>query len=129
MKTFLLIVLLTSSLNAEPISLVQAAEFVTKFLASEKIEDTREIDLFSISALRRIQTPENAEPTAVAWRADLEETKLERTAPSMQVAILVNGKKYRRVLEVRHDQSVVVGKVFAEPRQRIVVPKVVPLPK
>ena len=130
MKTFfkmtVLSVLLTSSLNAEQISLVRAAELVTKFMDTEKIEDKRLVDLFSISALRRIQAPENAEPTTVAWRADLEETELERTQPAMQVATVENLKKYRRVLEIRQDQSVVIGKVSAEPRQMVVRPRIVP---
>jgi hypothetical protein len=121
-KVMVLPMLLTGSLNADPIPLVRAAELVTKFMGSEKIEDMRLVDLFSISALRRIQLPEDAEPTSVAWRADLEETKLERTDPAMQVAIVKDGRRHRRVLEVLQNQSVIIGTVSAEPRPRVVLP-------
>ena len=125
--------LLLGSLSAESVSLTRAAELVTQFMDSEKIGDKRLIDLFSVLALRRVPSPQPVTPTTVVWVADLDETTLKRDDPATQLAILVNGKKYKRVLEIRHDQSVSTGVKSAEVRQRIVPPanpKVVPaLPK
>ena len=137
MKTFsrmmALSLLLLGSLSAESVSLTRAAELVTQSMDSKKIGDKRLIDLFSVLALRRVQSSEPVTPTTMVWVADLEETTLERSDPAMQVAILVDGKKYKRVLEIRHDQSVSLEVKFADVRQRIIPPanpRVVPaLPK
>ena len=137
MKTFsrmmALSLILLGSLSAESVSLTRAAELVTQSLDSKKIGDKRLIDLFSVLALRRVHSSDPVTPTTVVWVADLEETTLERSDPAMQVAILVDGKKYKRVLEIRHDQGVSLGVKFADVRQRIIPPanpRVVPaLPK
>ena len=125
--------ILLGSLRAESVSLTRAAELVTQSLDSKKIGDKRLFELFSVLALRRVRSSDPVTPTTVVWVVDLEETALERSDPAMQVAILVDGKKYKRVLEIRHDQGVSLGVKFADVRQRIIPPanpRVVPaLPK
>ncbi len=118
--TIVLSVIMIACLKAEPVSLVRAAELATRFMESEKIEGRSFPELFAVTALRRIQNPEPVEPTTVVWRVDLQETEVERTSPAMQLSNMENGKRYRRVLEIRQDQSVVLGKVSAEPRPRVV---------
>ena len=114
--------------RSQPISLVRAAELATKFVEGEKIDGKPFLELFAITALRRIPASEPAGPSTVTvvWKVELEETQLERMNEEMKLLVIVDGKKYRRVLEIRNDQTVVVGKVFAEPRQRVVVPRIVP---
>ncbi len=112
--------------RSQPISLVRAAELATKFVEGEKIDGKPFLELFAITALRRIPAPEPAGPSTVVWKVELEETQRERTNEEMKLLVLVDGKKYRRILEIRNDQTVVIGKVFAEPRQRVVVPRIVP---
>jgi len=130
MKKILLIPLLsaflTPFLSAQTISLVQAAEMVTNFMKVEKIEGKPMDELFSVSALRRSPVPEKVEPTTPVWKAELEETSVERTTEATNAVFLVDGKKYRRIVEIRSDGSVVIGKMYAEPRPMIVRPKVVP---
>lgn len=125
----ILLLALTPWARSQPISLVRAAELTTSFMEGTKINGKPISEFFSITALRRIPDPESIGPATVTWRVDLEETQLERTNEEMRVLVLVDGKRYRRVLEIRNDQTVAMGKVFAEPRQRIVRPRIVPPPK
>lgn len=129
--TTLFLVVAIVGLKAEPISVVRAAELATKFITDEKIQDKPMSGLFEITGLHRLSPPGATEPGVVLWRADLGQTPLARTSEEMKVLFLEEVIMYRRVLEIHNDGSVVMGKIPAQPRPRIVEPRprVVPPPK
>lgn len=102
---------------------------VTKFGKEEKIEGRPMQEFFTVSALLRSTVPDKIEPTTVVWTAELKETPQERTSEATNAIFLEDGKKYRRVIQILNDQSIVIGKMYAEPRQMVVRPRIVPVAK
>lgn len=136
MKSVVLTVLFLAAsllgLKAETISIVRAAELASKFVAEGKIQDKPMSELFEITGLQRLSPPAATEPGIALWRADLGQTPLARTSAEMKVLFVEEVIMYRRVLEIRNDGSVVMGKVPAQPRTRVVSPprpQIVPAPE